>query len=249
MLDSDYGKERWKYIPGYEGYYMISDRGRVKSVDREITYQDGHTIFKKGKLINGTTDKLGYRYVHLSKDGIPGNYSIHRLVADAFVPHFKDGDIVNHKDENPSNNFYINLEWCTYGYNNQYNNLTKRRFETRSKHINDGSVKLGHPLVSLDNDFNYVKEYTNAEWTRSDGFNPSAVHGTALRKRSKTHKGLYWLYQDEYNDIVEVVSPDILAEYLKNYIRVGNVYERNSEKRNKIINDYLKEFAGEKDDG
>lgn len=62
----------------------------------------------------------------LSKDGKMKHYKVHRLVAMAFIPNPNNLPIINHKDENPSNNNVNNLEWCTVAYNNAYGTARKR---------------------------------------------------------------------------------------------------------------------------
>jgi hypothetical protein len=62
----------------------------------------------------------GYYFVRLSKDGKAKNYTIHRLVANAFIPNPDDEPIINHIDENKLNNKVDNLEWCSAQYNVRY---------------------------------------------------------------------------------------------------------------------------------
>ena len=52
--------------------------------------------------------------------------TIHRLVAEAFIPNPDDLPIINHKDENKLNNVVSNLEWCTHKYNSNYGTINKR---------------------------------------------------------------------------------------------------------------------------
>ncbi len=109
-------KQIWKDIPGYEGKYQVSNTGRVRSLNYNGT--------GKTKVMKPSTNKLGYKRINLCKDGKKKKYSVHRLVALTFIPNPNNYPIINHKDENPSNNYYKNLEWCTYEYNNNYG--TKR---------------------------------------------------------------------------------------------------------------------------
>lgn len=60
--------------------------------------------------------------------------SIHRLVAEAFIPNPNNYPCINHKDENPSNNNIDNLEWCTYKYNANYGTGVERQKLSRRKH-------------------------------------------------------------------------------------------------------------------
>ena len=93
--------EIWKDIPDYEGLYQISSFGRVKSLAR--TDNNGHKLPER--ILNPKGNKLGYIRVYLSKNGSAKRVLIHRLVAEAFVSRKNDGDnIVNHIDNNPSNN-------------------------------------------------------------------------------------------------------------------------------------------------
>ena len=90
--------EVWKKINGYEDY-LVSNLGRVKSVK-----------FGKERIINLSLNKPnGYYKVSLSMNGISACKTIHRLVAEAFLPNPNDYEDINHKDENKLNivNAYI----------------------------------------------------------------------------------------------------------------------------------------------
>ena len=117
-------KEIWLNIEGYSNY-MISNYGRVKSLNYRRT--------GKEKILSLKKDKKGYYYITLSKDGIGRNYKIHRLVAQAFIPNPNNLPQVNHKDENPSNNCVENLEWCTNEYNLNYGKCQEKRIKSRQK--------------------------------------------------------------------------------------------------------------------
>lgn len=109
-------KQYWREIPNYEGLYQVSNTGRVRSLNYRRT--------GKSKVMKPSTDELGYKRIDLCKNGKHKLHYIHRVVALAFIPNPNNYPIINHKDENPSNNYYKNLEWCTYEYNNNYG--TKR---------------------------------------------------------------------------------------------------------------------------
>lgn len=114
-------QEIWKDIQGYEGFYQVSNIGRVRSVDR--VDNRGHK--RKGKILNVVIDNHGYQAVHLCLYGISKYHKVHRLVAVAFVINPKNFQQINHKDENKLNNCAENLEWCTARYNINYGERNK----------------------------------------------------------------------------------------------------------------------------
>lgn len=106
--------EVWKDIPEYEGSYQVSNMGRVRSVDRLITYKDGRIQKHKGRVLKPSVNKtLGYEQLLLYNDN-RHNKRVHRLVLEAFKPHVNMNDLeVNHMDGNKLNNHLTNLEWVT----------------------------------------------------------------------------------------------------------------------------------------
>ena len=93
----------WKQIKDYENLYEISNTGLVRSL------RHGSKPFYL-KPINSH----GYQSVHLcNKNHKRKNHSIHRLVAEHFIPNPKNLPQVNHKDGNKVNNDVNNLEWCS----------------------------------------------------------------------------------------------------------------------------------------
>ena len=134
--------EIWKEIKGFEGYYEVSDLGRVRSVDRVIydTVRKCERLLK-GKILTIRDNGHGYKGVMLCKKNKIYNRYVHRLVAEAFIPNPDDYDYVNHRDENKWNNSKDNLEWCDGTYNNNYGTRTKRWYEAR---IRNGTIDPQH---------------------------------------------------------------------------------------------------------
>lgn len=118
-------EEVWKDIPGYEGKYLVSSRGRVKAVYRWIKNNE--------KILSPMLNKDGYYQVNLSFRGKVKHCRIHRLVAEAFIDNPNKYPMVNHKDEDKENNCFENLEWCDHTYNIRYGTRTKRSFETMKR--------------------------------------------------------------------------------------------------------------------
>lgn len=106
--------EVWKDAVGYEGYYQVSNLGRVRALPRKGS---GHSSDIR---MLSLVESLGYNIVHLRKDGKGKVVKVHRIVAEAFLPNFNDYKCVNHKDKNKLNNRPENLEWCSFAYNINY---------------------------------------------------------------------------------------------------------------------------------
>ena len=113
--------EIWKDIPGFEGYYMVSNYGRVKSVSRIIHNEGNRGNNKyshyKGKMLAYGKRTKGYVGVCLTVNCKQKSFPVHRLVAMAFLPNPNNLQQVNHKDEDKTNNRVDNLEWCDCQYN------------------------------------------------------------------------------------------------------------------------------------
>lgn len=105
--------EEWKDIEEYEGLYQVSNEGRV----RRMAYcKYGNTLDRvvvRYLKLGATGICKRYRQVSLCINNQRKRHPVHRLVARAFCEGKKDGFQVNHKDGNPSNNYSLNLEWCT----------------------------------------------------------------------------------------------------------------------------------------
>lgn len=112
--------ETWKEVPGFEGYYTVSDLGRVKAVER-IYYSGYYGSVKKcnpERIMAGFINKKnGYRYVGLCKDGSACHRTVHSLVALAFLIKPQSAQCVNHIDGDKANNALKNLEYATFKEN------------------------------------------------------------------------------------------------------------------------------------
>lgn len=139
--------EIWKPVKGYEGLYEVSNKGRVKSLKR-YSVRFGHQKELVGeKLMSLHKSSEGYIIVHLSKDGERKSKSVHRLVAQAFIPNPHCYPLINHKDENKANNHVENLEWCTQEYNVNYGTAHKRARTTHKLNKIKGKTEIDKALL------------------------------------------------------------------------------------------------------
>lgn len=116
-------QEIWKDIEGYEGCYQVSNLGRVKSLK-----------FGKEKILTPTINSRGYYHTCLRKDGRSVTVYIHRIVAKAFLPNPDNLPLINHKDEDKTNNRVDNLEWCSVYYNLHYGSAIENLIKSIKKH-------------------------------------------------------------------------------------------------------------------
>ena len=120
IVDGEYvapDGERWRPVVGYEGHYIVSDRGSVRAIERKD--RTGRVKHAKARALTiGTT---GYYSVGLHVDCKAKTVRVHRLVAEAFLGNPSEGrTYVNHIDGNKLNNNVSNLEWATPGENNRH---------------------------------------------------------------------------------------------------------------------------------
>lgn len=111
-------KEEWRDIPSYEGYYQVSNFGRVRSLARVVARGDGK-IQVKERILKATLDGGGYLIVCLCKSGGRKMSAVHKLVAMVFLGHKPNGHekVVNHIDNDKSNNRAENLELVSNRHN------------------------------------------------------------------------------------------------------------------------------------
>ena len=118
----------WRDVPGFEGYYAISDSGDVLSV-------------RYGRRIKAFSDHRGYKYATLTVKRIAKTFLVHRLVASAFIGPIPDGMVVCHNNGDCSDNRLENLRIDTQ----RENILDKVRHGTHHE-ANKQFCPAGHPF-------------------------------------------------------------------------------------------------------
>ena len=180
--------EIWRPVKGYEGYYEVSDHARVRSVDRVVKIVARGTEYERrtrGQIIMPIKTKNGYLRVGLKRNNICFNASVHRLVAEAFIPNPDNLPEVNHKDECKTNNLPSNLEWCDHRYNQTYGTKIERR-----------NAKVSKPIEQLTLDGRHVSFYESAPDAvrKSNGKFRQSVIFNAIIGKIKTAYGYQWRY-------------------------------------------------------
>lgn len=140
-------EERWLPVVGYVGVYEVSDRGRVRSLDRTTSH--GNRL--RGRVLKERPLPNGRPRVNLAYNGKTVDAYPYRLVLEAFVGPCPEGMEGLHWDDNPNNNRLANLRWGTRTDN--------MRDMSRNENGNAGVTHCpqGHPY-SLENTYIYPGE-------------------------------------------------------------------------------------------
>ncbi len=201
-------EEIWKDVVGYEGYYQVSNLGRVKRLARESVDSMGRKM-PYGEIILKTkiSHQTGYPCVNLSKNGEVRTKNIHTLIADAFIPNPDNLPCVNHIDENRSNSVLSNLERCTYAYNNAYGCACAKRKETMRRN-SEGKHKI---IYQFDLSGNLIAVYNGgiAQTEEKLGY----LIGSCLTGKSKTAHGYVFSYSKVFS--YEEDKPKRHQKYVK----------------------------------
>lgn len=105
-----------KAIEGYRGRYSVTKDGKIRSHPK----RHGNGGLRNGRWLKPWLGNRGYLILNLRKNGKRKMFTVHRLVALAFIPNPKNKPEINHKDGNRLNNDYTNLEWCTRQENSDH---------------------------------------------------------------------------------------------------------------------------------
>jgi hypothetical protein len=170
----------WKPIKGYEERYLVSDEGEVLSLPKVVN-NGWRVSHRKEKLLKPGlrgNEYLLYKFVILSdEDGNSKKFSIHRLVAEAFLENENNYQEVNHIDKNTLNNNVSNLEWCNRKYNVEY-----------SKNLRVEQYTLRGEKIAEYKSISYASQIT--------GIGRRNINN-ALSGWSNTAGGYIWKYKDE----------------------------------------------------
>lgn len=188
-------KEIWKLVKGYEYKLAVSNHGKICRPG--IRLPNGT---KQEMLIRKPyTHHTGYQYTLVYKDGKQHYLSMHRLVAEAFIPNPDNLSVVNHKDFDKENNYVTNLEWVTRKQNMQHaSGVISKALKERNQdpnYINRGGLKKKPIKAITPTNKEIVYESVNECARDIDGFTTNICG--CLKGRMKTYKGYRFEYIDE----------------------------------------------------
>lgn len=165
---------KWKDVVGYEDRYIVSEDGDIYS---KITHQ----------LLKKKIDRYGYATVGLSRNGKTKWFTIHRLVATAFIPNPDNLPTVNHKDENKLNNAVHNLEWSTVKDNDNHGTRNERMAKSKKK----------NPIAQYDKNMTLIRVHLGIkDAQRNTGVNRNSIREVCRGNRSDAG-GYIWRYYKE----------------------------------------------------
>lgn len=173
-------EEIWKIIDGYPNY-MVSNLGRVKTLNYKRSGRE--------KIMSLLDNGSGYFKVCLCSNGKVKQLYVHRLVAQAFLDNPNNLPEVNHKDENPSNNYVSNLEYCDHKYNMIYGT----KIERTTKACTNG--KLSKKVFQYDLKGNFIKEFPSAAEVERQLNIPTQNVTSCCRGEYKYTHGYIFSYQ------------------------------------------------------
>lgn len=177
-------EEVWRPVKGYEEYYQVSNFGRVKSLNWDGTGVE--------RIMTPCKGKRGYMQVLFNRNGIRATKTVHRLVAEAFIPNPNNFPYINHKNEDKTINFLWNLEWCTAKYNSNYGTCVERSRDTRIKIGNYWNHNCRRKVIRY-NEYSEVEYESISEAAKQNKCSESAI-GSCVRGKTKTSCGYKWKY-------------------------------------------------------
>lgn len=184
-------KEEWRPVKGFEGQYEVSDWGRIRSVDRVVIDKNGKKYFKRGRLLIPGRTTNGYHTVGLTKK--VRALSLHRLVAETFIPNPDNKPCVDHINTVKTDNRAENLRWVTHS-ENMLNSLTRKRIK------NNGHQKK---VYQYDLKGNFLKEFDSIT-EASESVNAQVCQISACcQGRVQSSNGFQWSFEKKEMGLYE----------------------------------------------
>ena len=198
MVKEKYQFEIWRPVFGYEGWYEVSNFGRVRSLCRIVKHPKKGYRMVYGRILKQIECK-GYLHVHLSKNGEAKVLKVHRLVAIAFLPNPHNYPEINHKWDKTENKVFFNadgtinyekttIEWCDRKYNCNYGQHNEKLSKANLNHH-----KKSKPILCIELNITYPSIGEASRQTKINRGNLSVC----VKRQRNTAGGYHWKYVNE----------------------------------------------------
>ncbi len=199
-------KEIWKEVRNYEGFYEVSNKGRVRSVDRTIFVKD-KKIHLKSKILALNSNKGGYLLCDFHKGGVKVRRQVHRVVAETFLKCENPSEMhVDHINTIRTDNRVRNLRFVTRKENNNNPLTISKLIATRNSpefqekrllsRARNQSERAPRRVFMYTQDKVYVRDFISC--LRADtymGFYKGAVFYAATKKKGHSYGGYKWYFE------------------------------------------------------
>lgn len=187
ILQKIYEEEVWRTYPEYD-FVEVNQFGEVRTKDRTILRKNGAKQFIKGHILKQHPNEKGYMIVEFGVNGKNVILRVHRLVAICFIPNPLGLPEVNHIDNDRTNNYVNNLEWCDRQYNLDY----KKKFGTSPAEVQ------GHPVIAVNTETGEVLRFESQGDSSRQICDYQLNIWKVVNNKRKTVKGFWFCNADNY---------------------------------------------------
>lgn len=173
-------KEEWRPAVGYEGFYEVSNTGKVARIK-------GYHC-RKRHIMSTFINNSGYVCTRLCKNHHNKTELVHRMVALAFIPNPNNYPQINHKDCCKTNNNVDDLEWCTGKYNSNYADHKEKQSISHIQNLDKN--KLAKKVLCIETRECFL---STREIERKLGISHSQI-SACCKNKAKTCHGYHWEY-------------------------------------------------------
>lgn len=196
---NDMEQEIWKDVVGYDGFYKVSNKGRLMRCERIAS--NNHLLPNKIKVLREKNNGY-YGTTIVDCNGNYKNVLIHKLVAQAFIPNPENKPCVDHINGIKADNTVENLRWCTYKENVNFplslkNRSAAGKIAQNKPHTIQSKIASSHKKkvlqYTLDGDF--LREFESLhEISRMLGFSVPNI-SACCNNRRKNAFGYIWKFK------------------------------------------------------
>lgn len=183
-MESDIIQEQWRDVVGFEGFYEVSNIGRIKSLPNKVNLKE--------RILKKYIDNSGYEYVSLYKQNFNKKFKVHRLVALAFHENANASLQVNHINGIKTDNRAENLEWLTAGDNQRHAFRIGLRKGKNGKH----NPSFSGAVNQYDLNGNFIRQWECMRQIKKElNFDDSAISRHIYGNKNYSHAyGFKWKF-------------------------------------------------------